>query len=42
MLVIVRAGSPELIHSPQSVEAAWEMAETLTYQTGIAHWVGRI
>ncbi len=42
MLVIVRSGSTELIESPQSAEAAWELAETLTSQTGIAHWVGRI
>jgi hypothetical protein len=42
MLVIVCAGSFELIQSPQSVEEAWELAETLTDQTGIAHWVGRI
>lgn len=42
MLVIVRAGSPELIHSPQSVEAAWELAERLTASTGISHWVGRL
>jgi hypothetical protein len=42
MLVIIRHGSFELMESPQSVVEAWELAETLTADTGVYHWVGRV
>jgi len=37
MIVIVRTGRAEFIQSPQDPLRAWELAERLTRQTGIAH-----
>lgn len=42
MIVIYRTGSWQTIPAPQDPEAAWELADTLTSQTGILHHVGRI
>ena len=42
MIVIFRTDSWQLIESPQDPAAAWELADTLTRQTGIPHQVGRI
>jgi hypothetical protein len=42
MIVIVRANHWELIRSPQTVAAAWQLADKLTAQTGVTHWVGRV
>jgi hypothetical protein len=42
MVVIVRANHWELIRSPQTVAAAWRLADKLTAETGVAHWVGRV
>lgn len=41
MIVIVRQGAWELISSPQSIEEAWELADQLTEQTGIPHYVAK-
>lgn len=41
MIVIVKAGDWRLIEAPQDVAEAWELAERLQQQTGIAHWVAR-
>jgi hypothetical protein len=42
MIVIIRANHWELIGSPQTVAAAWRLADKPTAQTGVAHWVGRV
>jgi hypothetical protein len=42
VIIIIRAGCWELIPAPQNPEQAWELADQLTEQTGIAHTVGRI
>ncbi len=42
MLVIYRAKQAELISCPQDVARAWELAELMQRQTGVAHFVGRI
>jgi hypothetical protein len=42
MFVIIRANHWELISSPQTVAAAWRLADKLTAETGVAHWVGRV
>jgi hypothetical protein len=42
MIVIIRANHWELISSPQTVAAAWQLADKLTAETGVAHWVGRM
>lgn len=42
MIIIVRTGSAELIRAPQDPATAWDLAETLTANTGILHWVGRV
>jgi hypothetical protein len=41
MIVIVRQGAWELIQSPQSIPEAWDLADQLTKQTGIPHYVAR-
>jgi hypothetical protein len=41
MLVIVRKGEWELIRSPQTIPEAWDLADRLTEQTGIPHWVNK-
>jgi hypothetical protein len=42
MIVIIRANHWGLISSPQTVAAAWQLADKLTAETGVAHWVGRV
>jgi hypothetical protein len=42
MIVIIRVNHWELISSPQTVAAAWQLADKLTAETGAAHWVGRV
>lgn len=42
MIVIIKSGQAELITAPQCPRKAWELADQLTEQTGIDHWVGRI
>lgn len=42
MIVIIRDGLAELIQAPQDPAAAWDLAERLTADTGIRHWVGRV
>jgi hypothetical protein len=42
MIVIIRNGLAELIQAPQDPTEAWEMAEKLTTDTGVYHWVGRV
>ena len=42
MLVIVRANDYRLIDCRQDVKAAWRLAHTLAWKTGVYHWVGRI
>ena len=41
MIVIVRKGEWQLIRSPQTIEEAWDLADKLTAQTGIPHWVAK-
>ena len=41
MIVIVKAESWELIEAPQEIEQAWKLADELTAETGIDHWVSR-
>jgi len=41
MLVIMRQGDWQLIGSPQTIAAAWHLADQLTEQTGMLHWVSR-
>ena len=41
MIVIIRQGCWPLISAPQSIEAAWTLADRLTEETGSYHWVGR-
>ena len=41
MIVIIRTGQAELIHAPQDPSAAWVLADSLTADSGILHWVGR-
>jgi hypothetical protein len=42
MIVIIRSGSAELIQAPQDPATAWDLADILTANTGILHWVGRV
>jgi len=42
MIVIYRQSDWKMIDSPQTVDAAWQLAAQLTEQTGIPHQVGRI
>jgi hypothetical protein len=42
MIVIIRNGQAELIGAPQDPELAWELADRLTAETGVYHWVGRV
>ncbi len=42
MIVVIRKGSWQLINAPQSVTAAWRLADKLTAETGIPHSVGRV
>ena len=42
MIVIICAGSWQLIDCPQDPEEAWELAERLTTETGIPHSVARM
>lgn len=42
MIIIYRANYWELIKAPQDPEQAWKLADNLTNQTGIPHYVGRI
>lgn len=42
MIIIVRTGSAELIRAPQDPATAWDLADSLTANTGILHWVGRV
>ena len=42
MTTIIRKGSFELIECPQDPTEAWELADDLTAETGITHWVGRV
>ncbi len=42
MIVICKSGRTELIKAPQDPYTAWEIAERLTRETGILHWVGRV
>ena len=42
MLVIYRTGQAELIKAPQTIAAAWRLADQLSRSTGVPHFVGRI
>lgn len=42
MIVICKSGRTELINAPQDPEQAWNLADRLTRDTGILHWVGRV
>ena len=42
MIVIIKSGRTELIEAPQDAEQAWNLANRLTKDTGILHWVGRV
>ena len=42
MLIIVCANDWRLIHCRQDVKAAWRFAHSLTWKTGIQHWVGKV
>jgi hypothetical protein len=42
VIVIIRSGQAELIQAPQDPSSAWDLADTLTANTGILHWVGRV
>jgi hypothetical protein len=42
MIIIYRTNDWQLVESPQLVDAAWQLAEQLTEETGIPHQVGRI
>jgi hypothetical protein len=42
MIVICKSGRTELIKAPQDPEQAWNLADRLTKDTGILHWVGRV
>jgi len=42
MIVILKSGRTELIKAPQDPERAWDLADRLTKDTGILHWVGRV
>jgi hypothetical protein len=42
VIVIIRSGSTELIRAPQDPGSAWDLADSLTTNTGILHWVGRV
>jgi hypothetical protein len=41
MIVVIRSGSAELIQAPQDPGSAWDLADRLTADTGVLHWVGR-
>ena len=41
MFVITKADSWELIPAPQDFAKAWELADQLTAETGIEHWVSK-
>jgi hypothetical protein len=42
VIIIYRTSDWQLIESPQSIDAAWHLADQLTDETGIPHQVGRI
>jgi hypothetical protein len=42
MIVVIRLGQAELIQAPQCPVRAWDLADRLTRNSGVYHWVGRV
>jgi hypothetical protein len=42
MIIIYRINQWELISAPQDINEAWDLADKLTLESGVQHYVGRV
>jgi hypothetical protein len=42
MIIIYCSGQFELIKAPQDIQEAWDLADKLTLESGVQHYVGRV